>query len=124
MENLIVIGGGQAACSCGFKLRQLGYEGNITILGDEGYLPYQRPPLSKQYLLNKIERERLFLKPQSAYEQANIAFHVNCEVQAIDRKAKKLTTNKGDFAYDKLVITTGSTPITFPKAIGDGLDEV
>ena len=60
--SVVVIGAGQAGLQTIMSLRQGGYEGDITLIGDEAYLPYQRPPLSKAYLSGKMERERLFLK--------------------------------------------------------------
>ena len=64
MSNVIVIGAGQAGASLVIKLRKIGYKGKITLIGDEEVLPYQRPPLSKGYLLGDMSLERLFLRPQ------------------------------------------------------------
>ena len=61
-ERLIIIGAGQAAAQAVQSLRAEGFGGAITLIGDEAYPPYQRPPLSKAYLLGAFERARLFLK--------------------------------------------------------------
>ena len=70
--TVLIIGAGQAAMQTIQSLRQGGYAGGITLLGDEGFLPYQRPPLSKAYLSGKMERDRLFFKPQSFFDDNNV----------------------------------------------------
>ncbi|MEQ9675465.1 MAG: FAD-dependent oxidoreductase, partial [Roseovarius indicus] len=65
MPGIVVIGAGQAGASLVTKLRALGYEGKIALIGEEHVPPYQRPPLSKKYLLGEMELERLFLRPES-----------------------------------------------------------
>ncbi|MEO0990079.1 MAG: FAD-dependent oxidoreductase, partial [Pseudomonadota bacterium] len=67
MERVVILGAGQAGCSLAVKLRALGYEGSVTLIGSEPVPPYQRPPLSKAYLLGEMTRERLFLKPEGYY---------------------------------------------------------
>ncbi|MCP4818439.1 MAG: FAD-dependent oxidoreductase, partial [Shimia sp.] len=65
MTHVVVIGAGQAGSSCVAKLRNSGFEGDITLIGAEPVPPYQRPPLSKKYLLGEMDLERLFLRPES-----------------------------------------------------------
>ena len=65
MSGIVVIGGGQAGCSLVSKLRALGHEGPVTLVSAEPVPPYQRPPLSKAYLLGEMTAERLFLKPEA-----------------------------------------------------------
>ena len=65
MTGVVVIGAGQAGASLVSKLRDDGYEGAITLVGDEPVPPYQRPPLSKKYLLGEMSAERLYLRPES-----------------------------------------------------------
>ena len=67
MAGVVVIGAGQAGASCVAKLRSLGYEGAITLIGEEPVPPYQRPPLSKKYLFGELEVERLYLRSESFY---------------------------------------------------------
>ena len=67
MEKIVVIGAGQAGSSLVAKLRNEGFDGRVTLLGAEPAPPYQRPPLSKAYLLGEMERERLFLRPAQFY---------------------------------------------------------
>ena len=67
MAHVVVVGGGQAGASLVAKLRDLGFDGDITLIGEEPVPPYQRPPLSKGYLLGEMELERLFLRPEAFY---------------------------------------------------------
>ena len=72
MKKVVVIGAGQAGASLVIKLRDIGFEGPITLLGSEPYPPYQRPPLSKKYLLGEIALERMYLRPESYYNEQKI----------------------------------------------------
>lgn len=124
MQHVVVIGAGQAGASCVAKLRNGGFDGKITLIGAEPCPPYQRPPLSKGYLLGEITLERLFLRPEAFYVDQGIALKTNCRVTAIDPEARVLTTTDGEIAYDALVLATGSTPRRLPAAIGGALDGV
>ena len=109
--SVVVIGAGQAGLQTIMSLRQGGYEDAITLIGDEAYLPYQRPPLSKAYLSGKMERERLFLKPEGFYDDNNVTLKLDTEVASIDAAGKTLALNNGEtLAYDHAVIATGSRP--------------
>ncbi len=109
MQNIVIIGAGQAGAQAVASLRAEGFTGAITMVGDEAYAPYQRPPLSKAYLMGKLERPRLFLKPDSFYREAGCELIVNATVTAIDRAAKTVTLNDGRvLPYDKLLIATGT----------------
>ena len=124
MPHIIVIGAGQAGASLTAKLRSLGYAGDITLIGEEPVLPYQRPPLSKGYLLGDMTRERLFLRPEEFYENQNITLRLGSTVTAIDVAAKTVTVGEEVLAYDNLALTTGSTPHHLPAAIGGTLQGV
>ena len=107
----IIIGAGQAGLQTIISLRQGGYEGDITLIGDEAFLPYQRPPLSKAYLSGKMERDRLFLKPDNFFADNNVTVKLDTRVETLDRTAKSVTLHDGAIlAYDKLVFATGSRP--------------
>ena len=71
-ETVIIIGAGQAGGMAAIYLRQKKYSGNIIIIGEEDYLPYQRPPLSKSFLSNQIDISKLFLKTADYYSRNNI----------------------------------------------------
>jgi len=121
MVHIIVIGAGQAGASLTAKLRNLGYAGEITLIGQESVPPYQRPPLSKAYLLGEMDRERLFLRPREFYKTQNINLRLNTTVTDIDPNAKTVTIAGGVLNYDQLALTTGSTPHHLPAAIGGNL---
>lgn len=108
-NRVIILGAGHAGGQAAVSLRQGGYEGGILIIGDEPYLPYQRPPLSKDFLAGKLELPRLFLRPEHFYETKTIACRTNTRAAAIDAKAKTLALADGEtLAYDKLIIATGT----------------
>jgi len=124
VTHVVVIGAGQAGSSCVAKLRNGGFEGDITLIGAEPVPPYQRPPLSKKYLLGEMELERLFLRPESFYADQNIALRMGTEVTDIDAGAKTVAIGDERLSYDHLVLTTGSVPHRLPAAIGGDLDGV
>ena len=109
--SVIIIGAGQAGLQSIVSLRQSGYPKAITLIGDEAYLPYQRPPLSKAYLSGKMERERLFLKPESFFTDNNVTVKLATPVASIDAGAKSVTLESGEsLAYEDLILATGSRP--------------
>ncbi len=124
MRHIVVIGAGQAGSSCVVKLRNSGFDGKITLIGAETQPPYQRPPLSKAYLLGDMALERLFLRPESFYGENDIDLRLGVTVEAIDVEGQKITTSDGVFKYDELVFTTGSIPHKLPAAIGGALEGV
>lgn len=108
-EHVVIIGAGQAAVQAVTSLKAEGFAGRITMLGDEAFPPYQRPPLSKAYLSGKLERERLFLKPDIFYGEANCELLLGVSATAIDRTVRKVALSDGrSLAYDKLLIATGT----------------
>lgn len=121
MGHIVVVGAGQAGAACVAKLRGLGYEGAITMVGDEPVFPYQRPPLSKKYLLGELTLERLYLRPASFYQDNQITVHTGQRVQAIDRHAKSVQLTNETLTYDHLVLATGSAPRRLPAAVGGDL---
>mgnify|MGYP003690789241 FL=1 len=118
-KNIVIIGGGQAASQVATSLRQKNFLGDISILSSEGYLPYQRPPLSKKYLSGELDSERLYLKPEKFYQDQNINVMLNSYVEEIDRGNSKLTFSRKNgeedtISYDNLVISTGTSPRLIP----------
>jgi 3-phenylpropionate/trans-cinnamate dioxygenase ferredoxin reductase subunit len=124
MAHVVVIGAGQAGSSCVAKLRNDGFDGDVTLIGAEPVPPYQRPPLSKAYLMGDMTLERLFLRPESFYDELNINLRLNARVDAIDAQARTVSVGGDVLAYDDLVLSTGSVPNRLPEAIGGGLDGV
>lgn len=108
-ENIVIIGAGQAGQQAVQSLRSEGFKGAITMVGDEDYPPYQRPPLSKAYLLGSFERPRLFLKPDSFYEEAGCELLLSTSAKAIHRADRTVELTDGRLlAYDKLLLATGA----------------
>ena len=125
MSGIIVIGAGQAGASLVAKLRALGYDGTLTLIGEEPVIPYQRPPLSKKYMLGEMDLERLYLRPEHFYADQNIDLILDTRVAAIDPAAKQVRLADGRVLdYDKLALTTRSIPRRLPAAIGGDLDGV
>lgn len=125
MDHIVVIGAGQAGSSCVAKLRAEGFTGQITLVGGEPVPPYQRPPLSKAYLLGEMAEERLYLRPAAFYADNDITLRLNTRAVAIDAGAKRVTLEGDDvLSYDHLVLTTGAHPRTLPAAIGGTLNNV
>lgn len=108
-EKIVIAGGGHAAAQLISTLRQLNYAGDIVLIGEERWLPYQRPPLSKKYLAGELETERLYVKPESFYEDRRVTRRLETKVTAIDREARLLRLDNGeDISYDKLVLALGA----------------
>jgi len=125
MSHVVVVGAGQAGASCVAKLRSEGFSGAITLIGAETVPPYQRPPLSKAYLLGTMTQERLYLRPESFYAEQDISLRLGTWVRTIDAAARRVTLDQGEvLSYDNLVLTTGSFPRKLPAAIGGELKGV
>ena len=125
MSHFIVVGGGQAGASLVARLRADGFAGDITLLCAEPVLPYQRPPLSKAYLLGDMSVDRLVLRSADYYDNQNINVRLGTTVAAIDAANRTVTLGSGEVLnYDKLALTTGSTPRRLPAAIGGDLGGV
>jgi len=123
--SVVIVGAGQAGVSVAFKLRSLGYQGRIVLVGDEPGIPYQRPPLSKKYLTAKADVERLHIKARSLYESERIELHTQCSVAAIDRETRTVTLTDGtSFTYDYLILATGAIPRGLPLSNGGSAPNV
>ncbi|WAH55409.1 FAD-dependent oxidoreductase [Pseudomonas silvicola] len=106
--DVVIVGGGQAAAETAFSLRQQGFPGQVLLISDESVLPYQRPPLSKQYLRGEVELDVLQLRSVHSYEQANIAVMLNTRVEQLRPAAKEVVLQDGRLVrYGKLVLATG-----------------
>lgn len=123
-DRVVVLGAGQAGAALVAKLRNDGFSGTVTLIGDEPVPPYQRPPLSKKYLLGEMSEERLYLKPASFYDEHAIALLTGNAVTAIDRAAREVALGDRRIPYDFLAIATGALPRLLPAAIGGTLTGV
>jgi 3-phenylpropionate/trans-cinnamate dioxygenase ferredoxin reductase subunit len=110
-QRVVIVGGGQAAVQAIDTLRRKGFTGELVLVGDEPWLPYQRPPLSKKYLAGALERDRLLLRPPHFYESHAVETRLGRRVEEISRREQRLRLDDGSsVAYDALLIATGSRP--------------
>ncbi|WP_353728334.1 FAD/NAD(P)-binding oxidoreductase [Mesorhizobium sp.] len=124
IAGIVVVGAGQAGASLAAKLRALGYDGPVTLIGDEPAPPYQRPPLSKAYLLRDMNLEQLYLRAPSFWKQNEINLILSAPVTSIDRVSKTVRVGSEPIPYDKLALTTGCRPKQIPSAAGGDLKGV
>jgi 3-phenylpropionate/trans-cinnamate dioxygenase ferredoxin reductase subunit len=109
LDRIVIIGAGQAGAQAVATLRAEGFEGSLALIGDEPFLPYQRPPLSKAYLSGAMERGRLFLKPDAFYRVAKCDLVTGVRATAISRPERTVSLSDGRFLpYERLLLTTGS----------------
>jgi 3-phenylpropionate/trans-cinnamate dioxygenase ferredoxin reductase subunit len=124
MNGVVVIGAGQAAATAIARLRSKGFDGAITLIGDEPVPPYQRPPLSKAYLLGEMEQARLFLRPEAFYAEQTVTLRMGARVTGIDPAARQVQIGDEVIPYGDLILCTGSEPRRLPAAIGGALGNV
>ncbi|MCX7286321.1 MAG: FAD-dependent oxidoreductase [Rhodobacterales bacterium] len=121
MLKVVIVGAGQAGAALAAKLRALGHQGEIVMLGDEPAPPYQRPPLSKAYLLGEMEEDRLWLRSPDFWTENRVDLRLGQPVTHLDPVAKSVTVAGEVVTYDALALTTGSTPRHLPASIGGDL---
>jgi 3-phenylpropionate/trans-cinnamate dioxygenase ferredoxin reductase subunit len=119
-DQIIIVGAGQAAVQAVDTLRRKGFTGKLAVVGDEPWLPYQRPPLSKKYLAGALERDRLMIRPTQFYTDHSVQTHLGRRVEEIARSEQRLRLDDGTtLAYDALLLATGSKP---RKLVAPGAD--
>jgi 3-phenylpropionate/trans-cinnamate dioxygenase ferredoxin reductase component len=122
--SFIIVGGGLAGAIAAQTLREEGFDGRITLLGEEPHRPYERPPLSKDYLQGKADRDSIFAHPEPWYPDHAVELRLGTAVTSLEPGARTVTTATGvQLGYDKLLLTTGSTPRRLTVA-GADLDGV
>ncbi|AWI61307.1 NAD(P)/FAD-dependent oxidoreductase [Sinorhizobium fredii] len=124
MRHVVIIGAGQAGSALAAKLRELGFDGRVTLIGDEPHPPYQRPPLSKAYLTGKLAADRLALRGPSFYAERGIELRLATTVTRIVPAEKRIELGSESLAYDDLVLATGAAPIPLPAKIGGALANI
>lgn len=108
VERVVIAGAGHGAGQAVATLKQKNFAGEIVLVGDEPWLPYQRPPLSKKYLAGELPVERLLFKPEAFYDQPNFDVRLSTRVTSIDRSERCVATEAGAIEYDWLILATGS----------------
>ena len=114
MSDIVVVGSGQAGAALVAKLRHLGHEGAITLIGEEPVAPYPRPPLSKAYLLGDMTLERLYLRPETFYPEHDITLVKGTRVDAIDREAKRVHTITLSYTFYEIDLPEEVTALDEP----------
>lgn len=113
-ESVAIIGAGQAGASLAARLRSAGFQGGIALFGAENAPPYQRPPLSKNYLRGEWEQERLWLRSSEFWREQDIELHLGGDVRDLDLASHSLVCNGRRYSWDKLALTTGTIPRPLP----------
>jgi 3-phenylpropionate/trans-cinnamate dioxygenase ferredoxin reductase component len=122
--SFIIVGGGMAGAIAAQTLREEGFDGSITLLGQEPHAPYERPPLSKDYLQGKADRDSIFVHAEPWYAEHGVNLSLGAAVTSLDPAARTVTTDAGaQLHYDKLLLATGSKPrrLNVPGADLDGV---
>ncbi len=112
--NIVVIGGGLAAANAVAELRDRGYTGDLTLVGAEPHLPYERPPLSKGLLLGSDEPDSVFVHDRAWYDEHQVTLRLGTRATGLDRDRKQVLLGSEELPYDRLILTTGSTPRRLP----------
>lgn len=108
IERIVIVGAGHAGGELAAQLRARKFSGELTLIGEERWLPYQRPPLSKTFLQGETDEEKLALRPASTYAEQGITLTLSRAVRGIDRSARTVQLDGGsELAYDALVLATG-----------------
>ena len=119
MTKVLIIGGGHAGANTAFALRKDGFDGEITIISDEDYLPYHRPPLSKDFLKQNIAIEKLGFKSADFYEEQKISINLDTHIDSIDLESNLAVAKDTSFNFDYLVFATGASPRLLPMENAD-----
>ena len=106
-KKILILGGGQAAAYAAKEIRLIDKNSDVTIISDEKYLPYEKPPLSKDYILDKVTFDDLLFFSENFYKENNIKFKGSTKITKVDFDNKKITSSLNTYEYDRLLITTG-----------------
>ena len=121
---MVIVGASLAGARAAETLRSEGFEGPVTLIGSEDETPYERPPLSKDYLMGKHGRDKLYVQPREWYGENNVDLRLGTIVTAVDPAAHEVVLNdETRLGYSKLLLTTGSSPrrVSIPGADLDGV---
>ncbi len=123
-QTFVIVGASLAGAKAAEALRERGFDGRVVLVGSERERPYERPPLSKDYLRGESEREKAYVHPPDFYDQQGIELMAGSTVSAIDADGSRVSFDSDDeLAYDKLLLTTGAEPrrLSIPGADLDGI---
>ena len=119
MTKVLIVGGGHAGANTAFALRKDGFDGEIIIISDEDYLPYHRPPLSKDFLKKNLAIEKMSFKSADFYEEQKISINLDTQINSIDLTSNHAITEDASFNFDYLVFATGAAPRLLPMENAD-----
>jgi 3-phenylpropionate/trans-cinnamate dioxygenase ferredoxin reductase subunit len=123
-QTFVIVGASLAGAKAAEQLRERGFDGRIVLVGSEADRPYERPPLSKEYLQGHAEREKVYVHPSDFYDDNQIELMTKTSVTTIDPAASTVTLQPGgQLKYDKLLLATGAEPRRLPVP-GAELDEI
>lgn len=119
-ERFVIVGAGLAGAKAAEALRDLGFDGRIVLLGEEAERPYERPPLSKNYLQGRSEKEKIYVHPEGWYTQHNVDLRLRTKATSIDLTARRVDLAEGSpIGYDRLLLATGASPRLLAVPGGD-----
>ena len=108
--SIVIIGAGLAGATAATELREQGYEGQVVLVGSEEHAPYERPPLSKDFLLGENPFEEALVHPLDWYAEHDVDLRLGVSATGLDTDAHVVTTTGGDITYEKLLLATGAEP--------------
>jgi len=116
-QTFVIVGAGLAGAKAAEALRDEGFDGRIVLIGEEAERPYERPPLSKDYLQGHSEKEKIYVHPESWYDEHDVDLQRNSRATAIDRGSHQVIRDCAPpIGYDKLLLATGASPRILPVA--------
>lgn len=121
--DIAIVGAGHGGAQCAIALRQAGFDGSIALIGAEADVPYQRPPLSKEYFAGDKSWEQILIRPPAFWEERDVTMLLGQRVVAVDPAAHTVSTEAGEvIGYGKLVWATGGTPRPIPVPGADHIN--
>ncbi len=114
-QTFVIVGAGLAGAKAAEALRTEGFDGRVILIGEEAERPYDRPPLSKDYLQGKSEKEKVYVFPEEWYPEHDIELRLDTRVDSLDPSSHEVALEGGErIGYDKLLLVTGSSPRRLP----------
>jgi len=117
-DTIVIVGGGLGAVRTAQEVRDLEHTGRVLLISEEQQLPYDRPPLSKDYLLGKATDETIRLVPEDELRELDVEVMLATPARGLDRAARRILIDGGGVEYDRLVLATGARPVTLPMLDG------